>query len=105
MVLGELVLSSKEEAVSEVQKKLQDVNEADRWMVAFWYVKDGRLYYDGRVTWDFPNGDGDKAAHMLRRSFHEEPEPEPLKPADFISMALRDNGESENQEEQKNHEE
>jgi len=104
MTLGELVLNSREEAVDEVQKKLQEVNDAERWMVAFWCVEDGKLYYKGRVTWDFPNGDGDKAAHFLRKSFVEEPAPEPLKPAQFIEMALRNNGDTEGGE-KKNDEE
>ncbi len=72
--------------VEEVAKR---VSPTSRWMgVLFTIDEDGALHLF-RTSWDFPYGEVNAAAELLKENFKEEvfpSKPPPLKPADIISL-------------------
>ncbi len=90
-----------EESYQSHQTSLRKAIPSGHWMGAVWRVKDGKLEFLGKTTWNFPVADFDAAIQQLQfdcdaeKKRLVEPDPGEILPmADFL-QAGNSEGESE----------
>lgn len=76
-----------DEAKDLAVKAIEQAQESDRWMVAVWHVKDGRVELLNKTTWKFPRGDFLAATGQLALNCHEETVKHALLPSEPLPRA------------------
>lgn len=64
-------LTDRLSAFDAIAGHINELEDYDRFMVAVWGIKDGRLILAGRTTWQFPDADVPAALRQLREEFNQ----------------------------------
>jgi hypothetical protein len=81
-------LTDKYEAIDSAHKQIDLLeNDADKFLVAIWAIKDGRIFLAGRTTWEFPDADLPIAIRQLRMAFNQDV---PTAPAPLPAAKIED---------------